>query len=130
VTLPALAAVDRAGLAERFARELQAVGGGFRRAAAGDLVHIVQTVMNEQGADSLLAWDQGNLPVPGLWPALEASGVRLVNESVPPDEPARSEALARLELCRVGLTGADAAFAETGTIALRSGPGRPRLASL
>jgi L-lactate dehydrogenase complex protein LldG len=30
----------------------------------------------------------------------------------------------------VGLTGADAAFADTGTLALTSGPGRPRLASL
>ena len=29
-----------------------------------------------------------------------------------------------------GLTGADAAFADTGTLALTAGPGRPRLASL
>ena len=49
---------------------------------------------------------------------------------MPPDEPARSAALARVEQVTFGLTGADAAFADTGTLALLTGPGRPRLASL
>ncbi|MEA2026292.1 MAG: lactate utilization protein, partial [Chloroflexota bacterium] len=31
---------------------------------------------------------------------------------------------------KYGLTGAEAAFAETGSVVVRSGPGRPRMASL
>jgi L-lactate dehydrogenase complex protein LldG len=62
--------------------------------------------------------------------ALGEHGVQVVTGALPGGEPKRSEALARWEQIRVGLTGAEAAFAETGTLALRAGPGRPRLASL
>jgi len=53
-----------------------------------------------------------------------------VDASLPAQEPARSQLLAEIETVTVGLTGADAALADTGTLALRTGPGRPRLASL
>src|SRR5207237_7271276 len=66
----------------------------------------------------------------GVLEARHAGGVRLVDSSVPSGEPARSVALADIEQVTFGLTGADAAFADTGTLALLAGRGRPRLASL
>jgi L-lactate dehydrogenase complex protein LldG len=53
-----------------------------------------------------------------------------VDADVPRGEPDRAQKLAEIEKTTIGITGADAALADTGTLALRSGPGRPRLASL
>jgi L-lactate dehydrogenase complex protein LldG len=70
------------------------------------------------------------LPVPGVLDTLRAGGINILDGALPHEEPARSAALATVESVTFGLTGADAAFADTGTLALMSGPGRPRLASL
>lgn len=119
-------------LIERFAAELALVGGVFTREQDGDkaVAGRVVALAREAGAGEVLAWDEAALPVPGLHAALRAAGVTVLGGDLPHAEPARSQALARLETCRVGLTGADAALAETGTLALRTGAGRPRLASL
>ena len=132
VELEAEPAAAREGLIERFAQELAKVGGVFARERGGEAAVAAQVVarVREAGADEVLAWDAAQLPVPSLPEALRAAGLSLVSGDLPHAEPARTAALARLETCRVGLTGADAALAETGTLALRSGPGRPRLASL
>lgn len=125
-------AAERGELIERFAAELALVGGVCTRGANGEAAVAARVVAlaREAGAGEVLAWDADQLPVPGLHAALRAAGMRLLDGELPHAEPARSRALAALEPCRVGLTGADAAFAETGTLALRAGPGRPRLASL
>jgi L-lactate dehydrogenase complex protein LldG len=78
----------------------------------------------------VLSWEQAHLPVPGLLKALRELGVSVVTEALPGEEPGRSDTLAHWEPIKVGLTGAEAAFAETATLALRAGAGRPRLASL
>ena len=119
-------------LVERFAAELALVGGLITRETGGDAAVATRVVglAREAGAGDVLAWDEAQLPVPGLYGALRAAGLTVVSGEQPHDEPARRTVLARLETCRVGLTGADAALAETGTLALRAGPGRPRLASL
>lgn len=123
---------EREVLIERFAEELALVGGVSTREAGGDAAVAARVVdlARGAGAGDVFAWDPAQLPVPGLHEALQAAGMTIVSGDLPHDEPARTEALARLEPCRVGLTGADAVFAETGTLALRAGQGRPRLASL
>ncbi len=121
---------DLAQLARRFGAELTTLGGVFREVPVGDAAAQVLALVRAHGAQEVLAWDQAGLPVPGLLDALRAAGVQVLAAELPRTEPERALALGRLEACRVGLTGVDAALAETGTLALRSGAGRPRLASL
>ena len=129
VTLPPPEAPD-GGMAERFAAELTKVSGTVLSLPAGRVAGWLLGLMAERQAADLLSWQAADLPVPGLLEALQAGGIRLVDTVLPHAEPGRSAALERVEKVTFGLTGADAAFADTGTLALTAGPGRPRLASL
>ncbi len=64
----------------------------------------------------LLSWDLAHIPLPGLQAALDHAGIEI---AAPEDASVR-----------VGLTGADAALAATGSVILSSGPGKPRTVSL
>ena len=119
-----------ADLAERFASELTQISGQFFKVPAAEVSGWLLGQMQARNAHDLLAWQAADLPAPGVREALQAGGINIVDSTVPRDEPGRSAALARIEQVTFGLTGADAAFADTGTLALRTGPGRPRLASL
>lgn len=90
------------------------------------LLHIAQTCQ----AGTALAWEEAQLPLPGVWEALETAGVGMLDSSLPDDPHARQAHLARLDEATLGVTGALAGLADTGTLALLSGPGRGRLASL
>jgi L-lactate dehydrogenase complex protein LldG len=68
-----------------------------------------------EGDGQALAWDFAHIPLPGLEELLKPRMLR-------PDQP-QSDA-------RIGITGADAALAATGSLVLMSGPGKPRAASL
>ncbi len=68
------------------------------------------------GDEKVLCWDFSEIPLPGLDTALQNAGCQVV----PPNDGG----------VRVGITGANAALAATGTLVLASGPGRHRLASL
>ena len=129
VTLPPPEA-SSGGMAERFAEELTRLSGTALTLPAGQVAGWLLGVMAEHQATDLLAWQAADLPVPGLLDALQAGGIRLVDTALPHAEPGRTAALAQVEKVTFGLTGADAGFAETGTLALTTGPGRPRLASL
>ena len=63
-------------------------------------------------------------------PALAAHGLDTIDPELPQQGPDRQPALDRLASLAIGLTGADYALADTGSLVLVSGPGRPRLASL
>src|SRR5690606_14437701 len=52
------------------------------------------------------------------------------SDLVRPDVDAHADDLARLDTVSVGITGAVAVLADTGSIVVTSGAGRPRLASL
>lgn len=69
-------------------------------------------------ARTFTAWD--DLPVPGVVDTLEEAGLSRIP----------GEGLGRLRHVDLGITGAAAALAESGSVALVHGPGRPRLASL
>jgi L-lactate dehydrogenase complex protein LldG len=86
--------------------------------------------LRERGVGGVLSWDQAHLPVPGLLEGLREAKVDINTSELPHDAAARGAALEQWAGIKVGLTGADAALAETATLILRSGPGRPRLASL
>jgi L-lactate dehydrogenase complex protein LldG len=117
-------------LAARFRAELEALSGRLEVMPSAQVAGWLAGQLRAWGADEVLSWEQAELPVPGLLTALREQGMSIVTGALPPAEPGRSETLARWERIKVGLTGAEAAFAETGTLAVRAGPGRPRLASL
>ncbi len=107
-------AADQA-LVERFASELTALGGHFTRCTEEELPgHLLETLRSLE-AESLLAWEEESLP-PGLLAALRSAGLRVSHQ---PDANAQA-----------GLSGADAAIAESGSLLLASAAGRPLTASL
>ena len=129
VTLPPPLAAG-AAMGERFAAELaQLSGKSVSLPAAGVAVWLLG-MLQDRGVHDVLSWQAADLPVPGVLDTLRAGGINIFDGDLPHDEPARSAVVARVEQVTFGLTGADAAFADTGTLALMSGPGRPRLASL
>jgi L-lactate dehydrogenase complex protein LldG len=117
-------------LVERFDAELTAIAGRVHRAAtARAAIDAVLAVCREQGASRVLTWAPEWVGVPGLPEALAAVGID-ADDGWLPDGSGREQRLAVIEPIRVGITGAFAGIAESGTVAVVSGPGRPRLASL
>lgn len=103
-----------AGGVEQFIREASGVGVEIIATGASGLAEEVIAIARRKGVKEIFAWEAG-LPA-GVIAALAEDGVAV---SYNPD-PA----------LKVGLTGAAAACAETGTILLPGGKGRPLTASL
>ena len=117
-------------LVERFSAELTAIAGRVHRAAtAREAIAAVTALCREHGASRVLSWAPEWIGVPGLHEGLAASGIT-VDEGWLPDGNDWVDRLAALDPIRVGITGAFAGIAESGTIAVVSGAGRSRLASL
>ena len=118
-------------LRDRFDAELVALGGIVHHVAtAADAVGLIVDVCGRHGASRVLAWDERFVGLAGLRSALSEHRIGYDTGWLPDGEPARTERLAGLGKIPVGVTGAIGAIAESGTIAVVSGPGRPRLASL
>jgi L-lactate dehydrogenase complex protein LldG len=66
----------------------------------------------------------------GLLDRVTARGMSMAPQLVPFSGEPRREQLTQLDPMPLGLTGADAGLAESGSIVVASGPGRGRLASL
>jgi L-lactate dehydrogenase complex protein LldG len=129
-TVAADAPVDK--LVENFRRELEAIGGHvYTPSNSETAIDTVLEILRRHQADRIIAWDEPYLATSGIGAALTQAGVSIEEGFIPTEEGAeREERLARLDGVVVGLTGAEAGLADTGTIALISGPGRGRLASL
>lgn len=101
-------------LAGRFSGELAALGVELHVEASADAVRTrVKTIVGEQ---RVFSWDAAFLPYD-----LGSVPMNFIFGTASRDEQAGAE---------IGLTGCDAAIAETGTLALLAGTGRPRAASL
>jgi L-lactate dehydrogenase complex protein LldG len=83
-------------------------------------------IVTGHNATSFMAWDE--LPAPGVTSALQAAGVERVDHFVP--SGSRIEHNLGYRDVDVGITGAEVALAESGSIVLVHGEGRPRMASL
>jgi L-lactate dehydrogenase complex protein LldG len=127
---PADAPVDK--LVENFKRELEALSGHvYTPADPGAAIDTVLKILRHHQADRIIAWEEPYLAAPGIGGALAQAGISIEDSFIPPQEgDERKERLARLDGVVVGLTGVEAGLADSGTIALISGPGRGRLASL
>jgi L-lactate dehydrogenase complex protein LldG len=125
---------DNETLVKRFRKELDGLAGSTYLVesvdeAAAQIVDLAQSL----GATQLLGWEAAAfdaLGVPGLIDRLAARGLSMVSQQIPFAGDPRREQLATLDPLPLGLTGADAGLAESGSIVLTSGPGRGRLASL
>jgi L-lactate dehydrogenase complex protein LldG len=120
-----------AAMVAAFAQNLELIRGRVLgplgpEAAAEQVV----ALLTAAGAGEVLSWALDQIDLPGLAPALAAAGVRCAEVHIPNDPAGHAETLERLARVPVGLTGADAGLADTGSLVLGHGPGRPRLASL
>ncbi len=120
---------------ERFAKELEALGGqGHRAADAGEAAALIATLAAGRGAKKIVTWDLAPLGFGSVADALRGRGLEVVNASPPraqAEDPAvRARIRAALVEADLGITGADYAVAETASLLLFSGEGRSRLVSL
>ena len=81
-------------------------------------------------AQQMMAWGEAGLGLPWLRRALTEAGIMMVDSHIAADAEGRKANLSALDGVLVGLTGAQGGLADTGTLALVSGPERGRLASL
>jgi L-lactate dehydrogenase complex protein LldG len=117
---------------DAFRREFEGVAGVFHRVTSIDMVpDAVARIAREREARGLVAWHAAALGA-DLVPALGARGLDV--HQMPAAEPTGSGERERLRSIAaradLGLTGVDLAVAETGTLVLVSGAGRPRSTSL
>jgi L-lactate dehydrogenase complex protein LldG len=116
---------------ERFGREFERVGGVLHRvAAAREVPEAVVAIARERGMQRVVAWHADSLGL-DVATALAAHGLQAT--AAPEAEVTALEREQRRALAAaadLGVTGADLAVAETGTLVVVSGAGRPRSASL
>lgn len=101
--------------AQQFARELTALSGDFIPCTTDTLADEILTLLRARNIDEIMAWEAQHLPE-GLLDSLRAAGIRIGQA----DQPH----------IQAGLSGALGAAANTGTLALASGAGRPQGVSL
>lgn len=100
-------------LVERFTAELTALGGQVTECTALELPAHLLSFLRERGIERVQAWES----VPGVdWAEITGAGISVEKEAD--------------ESIRAGITGALAGVAETGTLLIPGGVGRPLSASL
>ncbi len=100
---------------DRFKEQARLLSSSVYVPASAD--EAIRLVMDLLGDDNrVMSWAFEHIPLPGLEAAFRTNSIRVVS--------------ARDETIRVGITGADAALASTGSLVLLTGEGKPRLASL
>jgi L-lactate dehydrogenase complex protein LldF len=107
--------VERETLVQRFHSELIAVDGIFTSCKSKDLSQLVFDELKKFEVSSILSWESKQIPN-GLIEALLDRGIA-ASEDFDPQ-------------VKVGISGALGAIAETGTLILPSGSGRPQFVSL
>lgn len=106
---------------DTFAAELAALGASFSLCDLSELPGHILAFLKELGADRILAWSSEYLPA-GLLDTLARQGIDILSPS--------SETKDDCSQVLVGLTGVEAAVADTGSLFLPAGPGRALTASL
>ena len=116
---------------ERFRAELERVGGVFYRVPTPAAVpDVIAGIARERGFTRLVSWDEAALGA-ACTHGLATHGVEV--QAMPPGVPPiaeRTRLRAAAAAADLGITGVDLAVAETGTLVMVSGAGRPRTTSL
>lgn len=114
-------------LAAKFTTELTALSGTVIAARAENVPDLLVELLSTRDAKNVLAWEAEHLPVPSALEAVRQSGIEIASAELP-RAAGRTEALLANEAVRVGITGVEAAIADTGTMVVMAGAGKPRLA--
>ncbi|MDL1903003.1 hypothetical protein FBR02_19820, partial [Anaerolineae bacterium CFX9] len=85
----------------------------------------VLELLAAHGTKRLLAWEFQYLPIARMEAAIRSAGIDILVPDVRDED--RPEMLALAEQAQVGLTGADAAAAATGTLIVTTAPGKGRI---
>ena len=130
-TSPRRTPPDRDTLVSAFTAAVVSLTGRVHRAASSaHAADIVADIARAAHATSVISWDEDATGCPGLLARLASQGVRRLIYDVPSDPAARLRVMENLGAVVIGVTGADAALADSGAIVLVGGPGRSRLASV
>ncbi len=106
---------------DKFASELEALGANFTSCTLGEGVDKILEIVRSRNINQLLVWDEPYLPG-GILEKLSEAGIKIIH-------PAKETQVAD-SLVMAGLTGASAGIADTGSLLLLGGNGRPLTASL
>jgi L-lactate dehydrogenase complex protein LldG len=118
-------------LPAQFAAQLARLEGHTHRCPSDeDAIEIIRDILTQHAATSIIAWDLDQIGLPGLDALLSQLGVKVSDGRVAGMGGERASRLQALDPAPVCISGADAGIAESGTLLLRSGAGRGRLASL
>lgn len=118
------------GALERFREEFERVAGVFHRVSSlAEVPGVIRVIARERGAKELVTWDPAALGF-DLRPSLEPDGLSVAVAPLGADDAARRRHREEAARAAIGVTGADLALAETGTLIVVSGSGRPRSTSL
>ncbi len=117
--------LDDPDLVARFRAEVERLKGALHTPASDQAA--IDLVLELVGGDpAVIAWER--LPLPGLTDALAKRNVKVIIPRARGER--RRDELMNAEPIRVGITGADAAFATTGTLALVTDEAQGRITSL
>jgi L-lactate dehydrogenase complex protein LldG len=116
---------------ERFRQEFERVAGAFHRARdVGAVPEVIADIARNIGARQVVTWDPAALGFDAA-PRLVADGCSVAAARAgQEDEATRLRHREAAAAAQLGVTGADFVLAETGTLILLSGAGRPRSTSL
>lgn len=115
----------------RFGQELESIGGTFIRSKLERAPGRVLEYIRQFEVNKLIAWGEQDDPLIAVSKHLRDEGYQILKPILPwGDDPSREERLVELSLIEVGLTGAVAGIAETGTVVVATGHMRSQLASL
>jgi L-lactate dehydrogenase complex protein LldG len=118
-------------LAAQFAEELARLEGHAHRCAdAEEALETIRAILLSHAAREAITWNIDQIDLPGLNALLGSLGIRALDGRIREGDLDRGRRLQELDPAQVCISGADLAIAESGTLVLRSGPGRARLASL
>ncbi|NJO04093.1 MAG: LUD domain-containing protein [Chloroflexaceae bacterium] len=121
-------------LQAQFVEEAQRAGAfPYICADAEAALDAIQKILSEHGANSALTWDFAQIDLPGLEALLNQMQITRLDTTVTVCGETQAQRVAHLhaiEHASVGISGADLGIAESGTLAVMTGPGRGRLTTL
>ncbi|MBI5652059.1 MAG: LUD domain-containing protein [Chloroflexi bacterium] len=101
--------------------EITKLGGATRRISRAEMRAALAQIARDDAVKKATLWETQELKAWDIADALRDLGIEIISPHA--DKRALAE-------CDLGITGADAAFPETGTLLLRSSPEKPRAVSL
>jgi L-lactate dehydrogenase complex protein LldF len=106
---------------DAFRAELAALGGHYDECVMDEVPRKILDLLRQRNIEQLLVWDASGLPA-GLAEQLAKGGISLIHPT--------ADSITRASWVRAGLTGSLAGVADSGSIVITGGAGRPLVTSL